>query len=424
MLFWGTVIIFGFVYIGMLWGRLPWLGLDRTGVSVLGGIAVVATGILTFPDMIQAIDFDTIALLLGMMVVLGSMRQAGFMEGLSKQLLGRIQNPSWFLACTMGISAILSALLVNDTICLALTPVIIGICRQKGMSAKPHLIGISLASNIGSLATLVGNPQNMIIGKLSGIDFFSFALRMTPVSILALGAAFAIMRIIFRQDLKYLNSLTSQSTVAEPVLEHPEINKLAPSSNQSSIFASPRFIANGFILIGILIAFLVGVPLAVVALSAMGIVILLRRDARWIFAEIDWELLMMFSGLFVVVHAFHEQVVVHWSHELNQFTAPWAMGVVVAILSNLVSNVPAVLLLAPLVPIPLDHTISSSWLIMAMMSTLAGNLTIFASVANLIVVEQAKREKIDISLGEFCRAGIPITLVTMMIGVLWFMLLF
>jgi Na+/H+ antiporter NhaD/arsenite permease-like protein len=411
---WLTLAWFVLTYSGLALGKLPWLRTDRTGVALVGATLVLGTGLLGFGDAgfdeaVNAIDFRTIALLLGMMVVVGCLREAGFFERLAGWVGAHFQRPLPLLAAVIVLSGVLSAILVNDVVCLALTPLVLHLTRRLRLDPRPHLIGLALASNIGSTATPTGNPQNVIIGNLSHISYLRFAERLAPIAVLGLVVAFLLTAWIYRGVLK-----AGQGGDAAP----------EPKKDAARVSAKkvPLLIKSLVVTLAAVVLFFTGAPMYLVALGAASVLLLDRLKPAKVYHHIDWGLLLMFAGLFVVVRAFEVNVVERWG------LAEWPLlrdhpvdllSVVSAVLSNVVSNVPAVLLFKPVVP-ALPHGVQeSAWLALAMSSTLAGNLTVLGSVANLIVVEQARGQGTAISFWDYCRVGVPVTLVTLGIGIAW-----
>jgi Na+/H+ antiporter NhaD/arsenite permease-like protein len=320
---------------------------------------------------------------------------------------------------------VLSAFLINDIVCLTLTPLILHLARRLRFHPIPHLIALATAANIGSTGTITGNPQNIYIGSHSGIPYLRFAIRLLPVAVLGLVLNFLIVAFVYRRSL-FMNG---SEIAGRPEKEtgSPEANQVEQSEAgnlQSSTPRSHRWLEYKSVAITLLtvVLFFTGLPLELVALGAAAVLLAGRVPPKKIYGQIDWSLLVMFTGLFIVVHAFQLHVVAHWDIE----HWPWllsrpvdVLSLVSAGLSNLVSNVPAVLLLEPVlkvIPAPSQET---AWLALAMSSTLAGNLTVLGSVANLIVVENASREGVNVSFWEYCKVGTPLTIVTLALGILW-----
>jgi Na+/H+ antiporter NhaD/arsenite permease-like protein len=409
--YWLTLAIFVVTYAGLAVGRLPGLRTDRTGLALVGAVLMILAGALTFDEAVRAIDFETLALLLGMMIVLAYLRRAGFFARMALVTLDRVRSPRGLLAATVALSGALSAVLVNDIVCLALTPLVLKLARHLRYDPKPHLIGLAVASNIGSTATPTGNPQNVIIGNLSEIGYLRFAAKLAPVALIGLVLAYAVVALVCRSALREGSGNTPKTDAAPDLPAAPRDRRhtrLLVKSILVTLIAAALFFA--------------GLPMHLVALGAASVLLLDRVGPRRVYSQVDGCLLLMFAGLFVVVRAFDAHVVEHWG------LAEWQplrehpvvlLSVVAAVLSNVVSNVPAVLLFRSIVPgLPAEFR-EGAWLALAMSSTLAGNLTILGSVANLIVVENARREGVTITFFDYCRVGVPVTLLTLAVGVCW-----
>jgi Na+/H+ antiporter NhaD/arsenite permease-like protein len=401
-----TWAIFGLVYVGLALGKLPLLRLDRAGIALVGATAMLAVGLLTFEEAVASVDFATLALLFGMMVVVAYLRLGGFFRRLSGWLLARVQSPWRVLAAVVAMSGALSAFLVNDVVCLALTPVVLSLARRIRRDPKPYLIALATSANVGSVATITGNPQNMIIGALSHVPYGFFASRLAPVAIVGLVLDYAAVALAFRK------------TLAEEVDDAPPSVAIGDPAGEPLRELLPK----GVVVLAALVAsFFAGVPVELAALAAAAILMLGRVAPERLYAQIDWNLLMMFTGLFVVVHGLERHVVSGWdlAHAVPRKAPVAALTAVSAALSNLVSNVPAVLLLKSLVTPMASSAQSGAWLTLAMASTLSGNLTPIASVANLIVIEGASRAGTRVSFRDYCRVGVPITIATLALGATW-----
>lgn len=402
-IYWCTLAVFLLTYLGLAWGGIPGLRIDRAGLALAGAAAMLAIGSLSLHDAAEAIDAATIALLLGMMIVVACLQLAGFFAWMTEHVASRFSGPYTLLAVTIGLSGVLSALLVNDVVCVALTPLILKLCQRLKRPPVPYLIGLATASNVGSVATVTGNPQNIIIGSLSGISYLRFAERLAPVALIGLVVNFVIVALVYRSQLN--RSSTEASTPSEPL--HVRIHR-------------PLLVKNVLVTLVTVILFFCGFPIAIVALAAAGVCLLDGIRPVKIYRHVDWPLLMMFAGLFVVVHAFEVHVVRTWGLEslATKMNSPvLIVSGLSVVLSNLVSNVPAVLLFKPLMEsIPQKE---QAWLALAMSSTCAGNLTLLGSVANLIVVESARKSGIEVSFTEYLKVGVVLTIVTTAIGVGW-----
>jgi Na+/H+ antiporter NhaD/arsenite permease-like protein len=401
-----TWAVFALVYLGLAIGRLPFLHLDRAGITLVGATALLVLRLIAFDDAVAAVDFPTMALLFGMMVVVAYLRLGGFFRGIAGWLLVRARSPHGVLAMVVALSGLMSAFLVNDVVCIALGPVVLTLARRLRRDPVPYLVALATAANVGSLATITGNPQNMIIGALSRISYATFAARLAPVAAAGLLLDCVVVSLAFRRAL------------ATPLRESapPSLRPADPAGDPSHELL-PKGVT---VLVGLVVLFFAGAPIDLVALGAAAVLMLGRVRPQRLYAQIDWNLLMMFAGLFVVVSAFERHVVAGWDLErLASVRSTGTLTAVTAALSNLVSNVPAVLLLKSLVTSMPAGSREDAWLTLAMASTASGNLTPVASVANLIVIEGARREGVEVSVWAYCRVGVPLTLVTLGLGAAW-----
>jgi Na+/H+ antiporter NhaD/arsenite permease-like protein len=395
--------IFGLTYLALALGKIPGLRIDRAGIALVGATAMLACGVLSMHDAAKAVDYETIVLLFGMMVVVSYLRMAGFFALATERIATRFSGPLTLLAVTIVLSGVLSAFLVNDVVCVALTPLVLHLCQRLKRPPIPYLIGLATASNIGSVATITGNPQNIIIGSLSHISYLRFAARLAPVAAIGLALNFAVVALVYRKTLTQAGQVPPPAEASsEPRVHRGLLNKS---------------VAVTLITVGL---FFAGQPIALVALVAAAVLMLDRVRPEKVYAAIDWPLLVMFTGLFVVVHAFEVNVVQGWGlerlHALLGSPVVLVSGLSV-VLSNLVSNVPAVLLFKPLMEVMPQKELA--WLALAMSSTLAGNLTVLGSVANLIVVENARRAGTELGFLEYLKVGVPLSVLTTLVGVAW-----
>jgi len=395
--------IFGASYLVFAAGKFPGLKVARPGAAIIGAVAMVAARVVRPGEALGLIDFSTLVLLFAMMVIVENLRLVGFFEWSAELVLRRL-GPPQLLPAVVFMSGLLSAFFVNDIVCLVMVPLVLSAARQLRLPPLPYLLAVATASNIGSVATITGNPQNMLIGSASGIAYRDFLLRLGPVALLGLFLDWAILAALFRGRLR-------PSPGPARRLELPPLDL--------SRLAKP-----GAVVLAVVAAFFLGVPPAMAAaLGAAALLVSRTLEPHRLYGEVDWGLLVFFVGLFVLVGG-AEQVGV--ADRLLEVARRWNLHrpVVfvgaVAVLSNLVSNVPAVMLLKSLVPGFPDP--GTAWLLLAMASTLAGNLTITGSVANIIVVESARPE-VRVGFREFLRAGVPVTLATLLLGWAWLALL-
>lgn len=398
-----TLIIFLVTYFGVAIGGIPGLAIDRTGIALLGAIAMVVTGGLTTEQAVFAIDVPTILLLYALMVVSAQFRLGGFYTYVALKISEFVSQPTKFLGLMMAVSAVLSAVLANDIVCLAFTPVLTVALLRAKLNPVPFLIGLAVASNIGSAATIIGNPQNMLIGQLGKLDFADFFLWCAAPSLLSLVAAFFLIKIISGKEFKKLHNVQQ---VGGPAW--PEFNW-----HQSS---------KGLILTLILmIMFFTEVPRELSAIAVAGILLCSRRmHTRSILGLVDWHLITLFCGLFMVIKGIEltnlpAEFIATLTELGIDISNLYLLTGVSTLLSNLVSNVPATMLLVKF----LDPANPVQWYVLALSSTFAGNLITIGSIANLITIEGAKEYDVNISFKEHARLGVPITVASLIITVLW-----
>jgi len=396
-----AVPLIAMTYLGVAVGAYPRLRMNRATIALVGAVALIALGLMPLEVALASLDANTLLLLFAMMIVNAHLRLAGFFQWVSAFIFARAQSPRILLAWIILAAGLLSALFLNDTIVLMFTPMVLEVTTTLKRNPLPYLVGLATAANIGSTATITGNPQNMLIGMASQISFVAFLAALAPVALIGLGIAWLVLVAIYRDEFA-----VTRFDVARAV--------------PARVYAP--LLQKSLALVGLmLIAFFAGAPIALAALAVAAALLVTRRvKPERIFAQVDWSLLVFFSGLFVVTGALSYT---HWSDELFAFAEPLARGglaplaIVTAALSNLISNVPAVMLFRPLVPQFAEPT--RAWLTLAMASTLAGNLTLLGSVANLIVAESARARGVKLSFAEYLRAGVPITLLTVAVGIVW-----
>lgn len=398
-----ALLIFVLTYIGVALGEVPGLALDRTGFALLGALFMLVLGVLSPSQAVQGVDIPTLVLLYGLMVVSAQFRLGGFYTRLALRLTAHLENPRLFLAKLMAVSAILSAILANDIVCLAFTPVLVVSLLRMGRNPVPYLLGLAISSNIGSAATIIGNPQNMLIGQVGHLAFGPFLGYCALPSLGALMAAYLLI-----------------------VVLHPKAWGGPDRAVQTVDGAWPAYNAwqsgkGMMVTVALVIAFFTPVPRELSALAAAAWLLCSRKlTTRSLLGLVDWHLITLFVGLFVVVHAIELQgipaAMVHWlsGHGLDLSKTPILASVSV-VLSNVVSNVPAAMLLLKFLP----SSNPVPWYVLALSSTFAGNLITIGSIANLITMEQARAYGVHISFREHARVGVPVTLASMLVLGIW-----
>jgi len=369
---------------------------------------MVACGILTPEQVYRSVDYDTLVLLLGMMLISAYLFLAGFFDWAADWILRRAESPQRLLLYLVCTSGILSALLVNDTVCLMLTPLVVAVIVRGKLPLPPYLLALAMSANLGSVATLVGNPQNMIIGHMSKIPFLRFSAYLLPVAITGLAIEYAVLRVGFRRVLDQA-AIQRPETGPKP-LDH-------------------RLLAVTIIVLALVfVGFVAGLNLSWTALAGgVLVMVLARRDTHEVLKLVDWHLLVFFAALFVVVEGLNgtglpDQIyqAVHGVFGASVGRQAWNLAWFSVIGSNIFSNVPFVLVAGKWINNFAQPEVM--WKVMALATTFAGNLTILGSVANIIVVESA-RKHVEIGFWDYARFGIPVTILTTVVGMIILLLL-
>jgi Na+/H+ antiporter NhaD/arsenite permease-like protein len=401
-----VLFVFLAVYVGLALGRFPGFLLDRTGICLLGALALVASGDVSETAAWGSVDKGTIGLLFGLMIVSAQLEMAGFYAWVTARLARLGVGPATLLAVLVGASGLMAALLTNDVIALTMAPVLVDICRQRRLNPVPFMLGLAFSANAGSVATLMGSPQNMLIGEKLDLHFGQFLWEAGVPAVLSLVAVWAILALLYRGRWG-LDKEADATIQAEPT----------PLSRLD--------VAKGLAVAGLLVgAFLfTDMPRDVLALAAAAVLLLNRHyRSRELLEHVDWQLLVLFFGLFVVNGALQQtqlpqQLMAHLQAGGLNLQSPAWFFVLTAALSDVVSNVPCVMLLLPFATKPVDGAA------MALASGLSSNLLIIGSLANIIVVDAAARRGIKISFAEFTRSGVPVTLVSLAIAAFWLWLI-
>ncbi len=399
------LVIFAATYLGVALGHIPGLAIDRTGIALLGAVAMVAAGALTTEMAIAAIDFPTILLLYGLMVVSSQFRLSGFYTVVAVRLTELLARPRTFLAATLAVSALLAALLTNDIVCLAFTPVLTAALLRAHLNPVPFLLGLACATNIGSAATIIGNPQNMLIGQVGRLAFAPFLAWCLPPVVLSLAVLYGLLLLIYRGRLLLPAAVVP---AAEPLADWPAYHAHQTRKGLGGLAV-------------LLVLLFTPLPRELVALTVAAVFLCSRSiKTRAILGFVDWHLITLFCGLFMVVRALETTGLPAWTvqrlaaHGLA-LTDGTLLTLVAAGLSNIVSNVPATMILVRF----LDPLTAEPWYVLALASTFAGNLITIGSIANLIVIEQAQRYGVRIGFREHARVGIPVTVATLAVLLAW-----
>lgn len=406
-MYYTALIIFTITYVGIIFTRLPKINIDRPSAAFFGAVAMVVFGVMTFEEAVKAVDYNTIGLLLGMMIIIATLQLDGFFSLIAEKAISYSRTPSRLITIIVFVTGISSAFLVNDAVVLLFTPVIIAICRSSKLNPLPYLMAEILSSNIGSVMTITGNPQNMLIGINSGISYANFMLHLFPVSLIGMIITIWVVRVFYRKEFGNDTVISSQTHEFE-------------YQYNSMKFSIPIFI--GVVVMFFLSKF-IHLSIPMIALAGASLILIFGRiKPSTIIKNVDWVLLLFFASLFIVVEGAVKVGLMKGLIESKGLTN--SLGGITVLhgislfVSQVVSNVPYTVMMLPAMK-PLSSDIL--WLSLASASTLAGNATIIGAMANLIVIESANGHGNKIRFWEFFKIGIVTTLLTFVVSivVLW-----
>ncbi len=400
---------------------------DRYLAALIGAGLMVLFGIVTPKEAWEAIDLGTIGLLLGMMLLVVGLELCGFFTWVSIRLVSRSKNHFQFLVLLMVVTAVLSALILNDTVVLIFTPIVIKVCQMIGANPVPFLVAEACAANIGSVATPVGNPQNAYIAVQSGISFNQFFIGLAPVAVLSLAAAIGIIWLVYRRQFSTIGRSSRNGVFqsSQRIDASAALRDLPLRPVHRSIYFV--MLVLGLVFTGFVLSNWLGISLPLVALLG-GLTVLIalpfmNQSAGYVIMakKVDWTLLLFFIGLFILLKGLDTsgvlQEMLDGFNSINNDGIATVSGLTgfTALLSNLISNVPAVILLSPFVA---DLNSDKMWLTLASSSTLAGNATILGAAANVIVVEGARKQGVLVTFWQFVKGGVIVTIVTLLISII------
>jgi Na+/H+ antiporter NhaD/arsenite permease-like protein len=403
-----VLVVFGLTYLGIAAGRVPGLKLDRTGIVMLGAIAMTIFGGLPTTDIIGFINWPTILLLFGFFVISAQLRLSGFFDVVAGGIARRLDHPARFLLSLMLATAGLSAFLNHDIVCFVFAPIVGAALLKRHLNPVPFLIALAIASNIGAAATLVGNPQDMMIAQIAGLGFGRYAFWCIVPVLFALGCAYAIIWLLSRHRLVTTVTTLSVPTVTE---QHP--------------FNRSHTIKGLVILVIVIGLFFSPLPKDLVALTAAAIHLASPKfRTKDLLNLVDWPILVLFMSLFVVTGAFQrtgygEQAVQWLAQGGLHLQSPATLALVTAALSNLINNSAAVMLLLKVANV----TQPPGAYVLALANSFGGSLLIVGSVSNIIVVQQARELGIRISFRGFALLGVPVTLAALAGLIGWVLLM-
>lgn len=399
-----TITVFILTYIGMAVGRVPGLRLDRSGIALIAAVILVALGSITPEQIAGAIHFPTVILLFALMIVSARFAGAGFYDVCAAWIAEHRGSATTLLALTVAVGGALSAVLVNDVVVFVMTPLLCTGLVRRGLDPRPFLAALAGASNAGSAATIIGNPQNIVIGQVGGLHFATFTAVCAIPALLALVIVFLCVRLVWSKQLKGV--ATPRDVAAVPAYDRPETLKAAVAT------------------LLLLAMFLTPLSREMSALLVASVLLMSRRfSSRDMLTSVDWPLLLLFVGLFVVNGALAEtgltaDVMIWlaergWLPDRLSLMAPMAL-----VASNTVGNVPTVVMLLTVWrDIP-----EGALYALALLTTFAGNFFLVGSIANLIVAERAAHAGVRFGFVDQARAGVPMTVISMAIAIAWLQL--
>lgn len=401
------IVIFALTYVLISMRRLTWLGFDRPAGALLGAVACVVVGVLTPKEAVAAVDQSTILLLFGVMGMGAFLALNGFFAGIETALVSFARTPARLLACVVWGAGILSAFITNDAVCVLGAPLVVRVIQRQSLPPLPFLIALATAANTGSAATLVGNPQNMLCAHLGDLSYRQHLLVVGPIALAGLAINHGLLLLMFKKQLK------GKALVPE----------------ERGPVTTGRTRVTLLVIAGTAAAYTAGANLSWTATAGFAILMLLhRQDTRQLWERIDWSILLFFSGLFVVVEALVRSGAPAWvfahmplAGAANGLTGWLRVSGIFLVGSNVVSNVPFILVVRDQIATLPDPTLG--WELLAVASTFAGNLTLLGSVANIIVAESA-RDVGGIGFFDYLRVGLPLAVVTTLVGALWLVLVF
>jgi Na+/H+ antiporter NhaD/arsenite permease-like protein len=398
-----VLLILELTYAGIALGRVPGLQLNRAGIALLGAICMMIFGGVSTAEAVSYVNWSTIFLLFAFFVISAQLRLAGFYHLVAQAISARLGHPAQFLFILIVVTAGLSAFLNNDIVCFVFTPIVGAALLRKQLNPVPFLIALAIASNFGAAATFVGNAQDMMIGQVAHLSFGSYLLWSIVPVLFALACSYGIIW----------------------MMAHKNLQSNAPIPSDPEIESQPLNLAHtikGLVLLVVVIGlFFSPLPKETIALAVAGIHLASNKfRTDQLLGLVDWSVLILFMGLFVVTGSFQstgygDQAVQWLAREGLNLNAPHTLILVTAVLSNLINNSAAVMLLLKV--IDLSHPTTAY--ILALANSFGGSLIIIGSVANIIVVQQAQQLGITIRFRDFARLSVPVTLAALVGLFLW-----
>jgi Na+/H+ antiporter NhaD/arsenite permease-like protein len=401
-----VLLVLVLTYIGMGAGRIAWLQVDRTGIALLAVIALLASGEMTLDDFGSAVDMPTLALLFAMMIISAQLAESGFIDLCARTMVEMRGGTTALLALTVAIGGVLSAVLANDILVAAIAPLLLAGARRRGLDPRPFALALAAAINAGSSATLIGNPQNILLGAIGRLDFADFLAACGVPALFALFVVFAVIWLQWNRRIRDDAPPPEVATAAPPVTHLLDRNQT---------------IKGGVAVAALLILFFTPLPREIGALIIAALLLANRKiTSRTMIAAVDWPLLLLVSCLFAITGQLNEAGIAAQAlafltdHQLLPnnllLLLPFA-----GVTSNAIGSVPTAMLLLQIWPAPPSGVLYA----LALLSTLAGNLLLTGSLTNLLIAEHAERIGARLTFAAHARAGIPIALVSLAFATFW-----
>lgn len=400
-----VLLILILTYLGMAAGRIAWLRVDRTGIALLAVIALLASGEMTLDDFGSSVDLSTLALLFAMMIISAQFAESGFIDLCARTVTQTRGGTAALLALTVAIGGGLAAVLANDILIITIAPLLIAGAQSRGLDPRPFAIALAAATNAGSAATLIGNPQNILVGAIGRLDFWGFLAACGVPALFALIVVFAVVWLQWSRRIRV--TATEPEVAAAPVAAHP----------------LDRFqtIKAGVAVLALLILFTTPLPREIGALIIAALLLANRKiTSRTMIATVDWPLLLLVACLFAITGQLNDTgiaaKVLAFLDERGLLPNSLALLLPFAVLtSNAIGSVPAAMLFLQIWPTPPVGVLYS----LALLSTLAGNLLLSGSLTNLLIAERAASMGAPLRFGDYARAGIPIALLSLAFATFW-----
>jgi len=408
-----TLLIFFLVYLAMGWGSLPGFRVGRTGAAVIGGMAMLAVGSITPEQAWNSIDYSTMGMLFGLMVVSAAFVVSGFYGWLAKKVASSNVSERALLAILIIVAGVMSAFLTNDVVAVSMSPLLLSITLARGLNPVPFLLAFCFAANTGASGTIIGSPQNIIAAQKLHLSFIGVSEITAIPALLSLPVIWVVITFLYRDRWKLAGPATNGKAAG---------NAAAPPP-----FSLGETLKAAFTAIVVILAFVFSDwPREIVALTAAGFLMLSRRvSSKSLLHEVDGELILLIMGLFVVnaglsATGLPQQLVKDLAAQGIDLNNPTVLFLISSVVSDLVGNNPAVMMLVPYLHVEGNANYLGAALSLG--THFSSNLVVFGSLAGIIMVEQAKDRGVKISAAEFSKAGVLVTAATMIIAVIWLLI--